>query len=202
MANTTTTMTIHWKNGVSIIHAGTPLDTNGYPVMDDTAVGIVAEDVQMPDKTATVITAGEWDEIVNEAYFHIADAVKLKLSDITFTPPPASGGSGDPGVFAFDVTIDADTGALVMGATWQELKDAFDDQKPCCGFFDAPGELYQKTAFHVFGVAQSGESAFVVICLVNDGSVVFGTDSADGNPTYTEQSNGGEIDDLQIVTNP
>lgn len=89
MANTTTTKTIAWKNGLTIIHAGTPLDTNGKPVMDNTAVGIVAEDVQMPDKTATVITAGEWDESVNAPYFHITDEVKLKLSDITFTPPPA-----------------------------------------------------------------------------------------------------------------
>ena len=88
MANTTTTKTIAWKNGLTIIHAGTPLDTNGKPVMDNTAVGIVAEDVQMPDKTATVITAGEWDESVNAPYFHISDAVKLALSDITFTPPP------------------------------------------------------------------------------------------------------------------
>ena len=89
MANTTTTKTVSWKNGLSIIHAGTPLDTNGKVVMDNTAVGIVAEDVQMPDTTATVITAGEWDESVNAPYFHITDEVKLKLSDITFTPPPA-----------------------------------------------------------------------------------------------------------------
>lgn len=90
MANTTTTKTVSWKNGLSIIHAGTPLDTNGKVVMDNTAVGIVAEDVQMPDKTATVITAGEWDESVNAPYFHITDEVKLTLSDITFTPPPAT----------------------------------------------------------------------------------------------------------------
>ena len=89
MANTTTTKTVSWKNGLSIIHAGTPLDTNGKVVMDNTAVGIVAEDVQMPDTTATVITAGEWDESVNAPYFHITDEVKLTLSDITFTPPPA-----------------------------------------------------------------------------------------------------------------
>ena len=87
MANTTTTKTIAWKNGLTIIHAGTPLDTNGKPVMDNTAVGIVAEDVQMPDKTATVITAGEWDESVNVPYFHISDTVKAALSSITFTPP-------------------------------------------------------------------------------------------------------------------
>ena len=87
MANTTTTKTVSWKNGLSIIHAGTPLDTNGKVVMDNTAVGIVAEDVQMPDKTATVITAGEWDESVNAPYFHISDTVKAALSSITFTPP-------------------------------------------------------------------------------------------------------------------
>lgn len=88
VANTTTTKTVAWTHGVNTIYAGTPLDTNGKPVMDSTAVGIVAEDLHAPDKTATVITAGEWDESVNEAHFHISDAVKLALSDIAFTPPP------------------------------------------------------------------------------------------------------------------
>ena len=89
MANTTTTKTVAWTHGVNTIYAGTPLDTNGKPVMDNTAVGIVAEDLHAPDRTATVITAGEWNEIVNQARFRIPDEVKLALSDITFTPPPA-----------------------------------------------------------------------------------------------------------------
>lgn len=89
MANTTTTKTVAWTRGLNIIHAGQPLDTNGKPVMDNTAVGIVAEDLHAPDKTATVITAGTWDESVNAPWFHISDAVKLALSNITFTPPPA-----------------------------------------------------------------------------------------------------------------
>lgn len=88
MANTTTTKVVTWTHGVNTIYAGTPVDTNGKPVMDSTAVGIVAEDLHAPDKTATVITAGEWDESVNAPRFHIADAVKLALSDIAFTPPP------------------------------------------------------------------------------------------------------------------
>ena len=88
MANTTTTKTVTWQHGQNVIYAGTPLDTNGMPVMDNTAVGIVAEDLHAPDKTATLITAGEWDESVNEARFHIADDVKLALSDIAFTPAP------------------------------------------------------------------------------------------------------------------
>ena len=53
MANTTTTKTVAWTRGLNIIHAGQPLDTNGKPVMDNTAVGIVAEDLHAPDKTAT-----------------------------------------------------------------------------------------------------------------------------------------------------
>ena len=73
---------------MNTIYAGTPLDTNGKPVMDSTAVGIVAADLHAPDKTATVITAGTWDESVNEAQFHITEAVKLALSNITFSKPP------------------------------------------------------------------------------------------------------------------
>lgn len=89
MANTTTTKTVTWTRGLNVIHAGTPLDTNGKPVMDNTAVGIVAEDLHAPDRTATVITAGEWNESANAPYFHISDEVKRVLSDIEFTPPPA-----------------------------------------------------------------------------------------------------------------
>ena len=122
MANTTTTKTISWKNGLSIIHAGTPLDTNGKVVMDNTAVGIVAEDVQMPDTTATVITAGEWDESVNAPYFHITDEVKLKLSDITFTPPPAVPLSAY--VLKTDLATTEAAGVVLQAEAVEDLTDA------------------------------------------------------------------------------
>lgn len=122
MANTTTTKTISWKNGLSIIHAGTPLDTNGKVVMDNTAVGIVAEDVQMPDTTATVITAGEWDESVNAPYFHITDEVKLKLSDITFTPPPAIPMTAY--VLKTDLATTEAAGVVLQAAAVEDAADA------------------------------------------------------------------------------
>lgn len=122
MANTTTTKTVSWKNGLSIIHAGTPLDTNGKVVMDNTAVGIVAEDVQMPDTTATVITAGEWDESVNAPYFHITDEVKLTLSDITFTPPPAVPLSAY--VLKTDLATTEAAGVVLQAEAVEDLTDA------------------------------------------------------------------------------
>ena len=122
MANTTATKTVSWKNGLSIIHAGTPLDTNGKVVMDNTAVGIVAEDVQMPDTTATVITAGEWDESVNAPYFHITDEVKLKLSDITFTPPPAVPLSAY--VLKTDLATTEAAGVVLQAEAVEDLTDA------------------------------------------------------------------------------
>lgn len=122
MANTTTTKTISWKNGLSIIHAGTPLDTNGKVVMDNTAVGIVAEDVQMPDTTATVITAGEWNESVNAPYFHITDEVKLKLSDITFTPPPAIPMTAY--VLKTDLATTEAAGVVLQAAAVEDAADA------------------------------------------------------------------------------
>ena len=122
MANTTTTKTISWKNGLSIIHAGTPLDTNGKVVMDNTAVGIVAEDVQMPDTTATVITAGEWDESVNAPYFHITDEVKLKLSNITFTPPPATPMTAY--VLKTDLATTEAAGVVLQAAAVEDAADA------------------------------------------------------------------------------
>ena len=87
MANTTTTKTVAWPRGVNILRAGTPLDTDGKVANDATAVGIVAADLYAPDRTATIITAGEWDESVNAPWFHISDAAKLALSDITFSRP-------------------------------------------------------------------------------------------------------------------
>ena len=122
MANTTTTKTVSWKNGLSIIHAGTPLDTNGKVVMDNTAVGIVAEDVQMPDTTATVITAGAWDESVNAPYFHITDEVKLKLSDITFTPPPAIPMTAY--VLKTDLATTEAAGVVLQAEAVEDLTDA------------------------------------------------------------------------------
>ena len=122
MANTTTTKTISWKNGLSIIHAGTPLDTNGKVVMDNTAVGIVAEDVQMPDTTATVITAGAWDESVNAPYFHITDEVKLKLSNITFTPPPAIPMTAY--VLKTDLATTEAAGVVLQAAAVEDAADA------------------------------------------------------------------------------
>ena len=122
MANTTTTKTISWKNGLSIIHAGTPLDTNGKVVMDNTAVGIVAEDVQMPDTTATVITAGEWNESVNAPYFHITDEVKLKLSNITFTPPPAIPMTAY--VLKTDLATTEAAGVVLQAAAVEDAADA------------------------------------------------------------------------------
>lgn len=88
MANTTTTKTVVWPTGVNVLHAGTPLDTNGRIANDSNAVGILAADLYAPDRTATVVTAGTWDESVNAPYFRIPDAVKNALYDIAFTPPP------------------------------------------------------------------------------------------------------------------
>lgn len=91
MANTYTQKTVAWKHGINTLYAGTPLDTNGKTVNDETAIGILAEDLHMPDKTAKVLTAGEWDEDAHTASgIVISDAVKLKLTDITFSRPPKS----------------------------------------------------------------------------------------------------------------
>ena len=89
MANTYAQKTITWGHGQNAMYAGTPLDTNGKPVNDSSAVGILAEDIRMPDRTAKMLTAGTWDEENHRGSgIIISDAVKLKLSDITFTHPP------------------------------------------------------------------------------------------------------------------
>jgi len=86
MANQYTQKTIAWKHGINTLYAGTPLDANGKPVNDATAVGILAEDVIAPDRIAKVLTCGAWDEDAHPGSgIVISDAVKQKLKDITFS---------------------------------------------------------------------------------------------------------------------
>lgn len=82
------TKTVHWKRGINTLYAGTPLDKDGKPVNDATAVGILAEDVKAPDNQAKVLTAGTWDEDANTGSgIVISDEVKLKLTGIEFSKP-------------------------------------------------------------------------------------------------------------------
>ena len=90
MANTYTQKTITWGGGKNTLYAGTPLDTNGKPANDNTAIGILAEDLHSPDRTAKVLTAGEWDESQGiGSGIIISFAAKQAMSDITFLNPPA-----------------------------------------------------------------------------------------------------------------
>ena len=80
--------TVQWKRGIIVLYAGTPLDASGKPVNDATAVGILAEDLHAPDTEAKVLTAGAWDEDAHTGSgIVISDAVKLKLTGITFSGP-------------------------------------------------------------------------------------------------------------------
>lgn len=82
------TKTVAWRRGFNTLYAGTPLDKDGKPVNDSTAVGIVAEDLHAPDTAAKVMTAGEWDEEAHTGSgIVISDDVKLKLTAITFSRP-------------------------------------------------------------------------------------------------------------------
>lgn len=86
MANTYTQKTVTWKHGLNSLYAGTPLDADGTPVNDATAIGILAEDVISPDRTAKVLTSGTWDEDAHTGSgIAISDAVKQKLKDIAFS---------------------------------------------------------------------------------------------------------------------
>ena len=85
---TYTTKDIAWKRGINTLYAGTPLDASGKPVNDETAVGILAEDLKSPDKTAKIMTAGEWDEDAHTGSgIVISDAVKRRLTAIEFSRP-------------------------------------------------------------------------------------------------------------------
>ena len=89
MSNTITQKTITWGNGQTSLYAGTPLDTNGKPANDGSAVGVLAEDIHMPDRSASVLTAGVWDEDAHtDSGIILSDAAKAAMSGITFKHPP------------------------------------------------------------------------------------------------------------------
>lgn len=93
MADTITTKTITWGTGRNVIWAGTPVDTNGKVANDSTAIGIVTEDLHLPDRALSVLTAGEWDETLPEhqkSGIVLSDAAKKAMSDITFTVAPVT----------------------------------------------------------------------------------------------------------------
>lgn len=91
MANTTATVTVTWGNGRNALLAGTPLDEYGHEANNGSAYGILAQDLYMPDRSATVITAGEWDEEISRMNgIPISDAAKAALSAIIFNSPAPS----------------------------------------------------------------------------------------------------------------
>lgn len=104
------------------------------------------------------------------------------------------GSSGGSGVFTFDITIDADTGALVIGATWQEIKDAYDANRFCVGFVDSSSDNgYQKTAIYIMNVESDlsdPEQPMYLAVGMTTQELQFVTDSADGYPTFTQEGNG------------
>lgn len=88
---TYTQKTIAWKRGINTLYAGTPMDANGNVVNDATAIGILAEDLRAPDRTAKILTAGSWNEDAHTGSgIVISDEVKAKLKNITFSRPFAT----------------------------------------------------------------------------------------------------------------
>ena len=86
MSNTTATVTVTWGAGRNVLYAGTPLSSSGEIANNGDAYGILSHDLHMPDRSATVITAGEWVEDPGCGIV-LSDACKKKLASITFTPP-------------------------------------------------------------------------------------------------------------------
>ena len=93
MADTITTKTITWGAGRNVIWAGTPVNTNGKVANDSTAVGVVAYDLHMPNRSLQILTAGSWDETLpahQKSGIILSNAAKKAMSDITFTVAPVT----------------------------------------------------------------------------------------------------------------
>ena len=127
MANTTANVTVTWGAGRSVLYAGTPLDSSGNIANNSSAYGILSADLHLPNRTAVVITAGEWVE--NPACgILLSDECKKKLSGITFTPP----------VVEYVKTTDTATtskAGLVMMA--EAIPDSDEETSPTTAEFNA-----------------------------------------------------------------
>lgn len=93
MSDTITTKIVTWGHGRNVLWAGTPVDTNGVPCNTGSAIGVVYEDLHMPDRSLKVLTAGTWDETLPEhqkSGIIISNAAKKAMDDITFAVPPVT----------------------------------------------------------------------------------------------------------------
>lgn len=86
---TTITKAIAWKAGQNIVRRGTPIDADGNIANNKTAIGIVIENVERPN-SATVLTAGEWDEVTNYSGITLSDDCKRALANILLSARRAS----------------------------------------------------------------------------------------------------------------
>lgn len=119
MSNTITQKTITWGNSQNRLYAGTPLDTNGKIANDSTAIGILSEDLFMPDRTAKVLTAGIWDEDAHrESGIILCDAAKKAMSGIEFKHPPIEY------VQKTDLATTAAAGLVKQGAAVEDAESA------------------------------------------------------------------------------
>lgn len=88
MANQYIQKQVVWRRGENTLYAGTPVDENTRPANNETAIGIVAEDVNAPDRTATVLIAGTWDEYSHRERIALHPRAKRAMKDIQFVCPP------------------------------------------------------------------------------------------------------------------
>lgn len=68
----TITKNVKFLPGITVFHAGTPVDENAKVANDATAIGIIVEDVVYPNKTATIMTAGTFNVVDGYAHSGIA----------------------------------------------------------------------------------------------------------------------------------
>lgn len=100
---TTITKEVEFMPGITVIRKGTPVDTNGKVANDETAIGIIVEDVNYPNRTATIMTAGTFNVV--DGYAHsgiiISGEAAKAMSGIVFTDE-------DGKEWRFNATTDAE----------------------------------------------------------------------------------------------
>lgn len=87
MSNTYIEKVVTWRHGENTLYAGTPVDDNARPANNENAIGVVAEDLNHPNKTARVLIAGEWDEDLYRGHIVLRNRAKRAMKDITFRHP-------------------------------------------------------------------------------------------------------------------
>lgn len=177
----TITKNVKFLPGITVFHAGTPVDENAKVANDATAIGIIAEDVVYPNKEATIMTAGTFNVV--DGYAHsgiiISGETAKAMSGIEFVDE-------DGKEWRFNATTDAENfpgyeGSIVPAPA------AADIGKVVGAVADGTGaKLGYVGIDHLPDYAELEDGIYTLKCTVTEGVAVLSWEADETEETDSE----------------